>query len=61
MWENNSLMGNCTVRTDAATFGNFLVMNTGIASFREINADGTDPDLMVTIRGYYPINQSLFG
>lgn len=60
-WETNSLMGSATLRTDSTTLSVFELINTGIASIRELNLNGEDADLMVTLKGYYSVNSSLFG
>ena len=60
-WETNSLVGDCTVRTDAPTLTSWQILNCSITAYEPIDTKGDDPNLMVTIQGYYPLNSSLYG
>lgn len=60
-WETNAALGDLTVRTHATTLSVFQILNTAITGFQEISTAGDVADLLVTIKGYYQINSSLFG
>lgn len=58
--ETNALLGDATVRTDAATLGVFVVINSSIKRLRPLRINGTDAGFVIEIGGYYQVNQNLF-
>jgi acid phosphatase family membrane protein YuiD len=64
-WENQrttlSTIGAVTVTTDATTLANYTFRNCAIDNVRELNFAGDDAGYIVTIKGYYSINNSLWG
>jgi|SRR5215472_16204890 len=58
--ELNALLGDGTVRPDSITLPPYGIINCAIQSVRELNFSGEDAGFAVTIRGYYPVNSSLF-
>ena len=58
--ESDSLLGNCTVRPDAATLSPYSLINCAIKSVLEMTFSGTTPSYNVTIGGYYLVNQAYF-
>jgi hypothetical protein len=58
--ELNSLLGNGTVRPDAATLPPYALVNCAIASVDELSFNGEDPAWGVRIGGYYLVNSNLF-
>lgn len=58
--ETNSLLGPCTVRPDAATLSPYELVNMGIEMVRELDFSGENADYLVTLKGYYSVNSSLF-
>ena len=42
------------------SLGTYQIINCSIASVGEMSFGGTSAEMMVTIRGYYVINNSLF-
>lgn len=59
--ESDSSMGAGTVRTDSTSLSVYELINLSISSVRELNLNGEDADFIVTLKGYYSINSSLFG
>lgn len=58
--EGNSLVGNCTLRTDARPLGVYNFINAAIESVASLKINGTDAGYAVTIAATYYINQNLF-
>jgi hypothetical protein len=58
--QSSSLLGNGTVRPDSPTLGPFGLINCGIEDVRELRFSGEDAGYVVTIRGTYPVNNSMF-
>lgn len=58
--ETSSLLGDGTVRPDAATLGPYQIVNCSIMSIRGLDFSGENADFTVTIGGYYYINSTLF-
>lgn len=52
-------MGTVTVRPDSVQIGNYTLINCAIESIRELSFNGTDAGYVVTIKGYYTINNAL--
>lgn len=59
-WETNTLLGAITVRTDSSVLSAFDMTQVGIVDVRELSFNGDEADMMVTLRGQYPINASLW-
>lgn len=55
-----STIGNGTVRSDAAALGVYPIVNCAIQAVRELNLNGRDAGWIVSIKGYYQINSSLY-
>lgn len=59
--ELNALIGDGVVRPDAATLGTYQIYNCAIESVRELDFSGASPDFAVTVKGFYVINNALWG
>jgi hypothetical protein len=55
-----ALIGDGTVRSDAKALGVYQIINCSIQSVRELNFNGRDAGYVVSVKGYYAINSSLF-
>jgi hypothetical protein len=55
-----SLIGDITVIPDAATLGNYQIINCAIAAVSELRFSGEDAGFGVTLKGYYLINAALW-
>lgn len=55
-----STIGPITVYPDASTLASYPLTNCAIESVKEMKFAGKDPYFMVTLKGYYNINSSLF-
>jgi len=58
--ETFSLIGTFTVIPDATTLPNYTLMNGAIMSLRDMPMNGEDAGFVITLRGYYIINNQLF-
>lgn len=60
--ETSALLGDGTVRPDVSSggIGYYQLTNCAIEAVREINFAGTDAGWVVTVRGYYIINNALW-
>lgn len=58
--ETDSRIGNLTVRPDSSTLSPYPLINCAIESVRELSFNGRDAGYVVTIKGYYNINSSLW-
>lgn len=58
--ENTTALGNGTVKPDTSALGVYPIVNCAIASVRELSFAGTDAGFVVTIRGYYSVNNALW-
>jgi hypothetical protein len=59
--ESNSVLGDFTIFGDASTLGNYQILNGNIASAGPGRLNGKSVDFVVTLRGYYSVNSSLYG
>lgn len=57
---SNSLIGQITVKGDASTLNDYTTLNCAIETVRELSFSGEDAGYVVSIKGYYPINNSLW-
>jgi hypothetical protein len=55
-----SLIGDITITTDTSTLPNYTFNNCAIDNVRELNFAGEDAGYVVTLKGYYQINSSLW-
>ena len=58
--ETNSLIGPITVRPDAATLPDYIFQNCSITGTAPMTFNGGEPGYVITIKGYYPTNSSLW-
>ena len=60
--ETNALLGDATVWPDVTSggIGNYQIINTAINDVTDLAFSGTDPSFMVTVRGYYLVNSTLW-
>lgn len=58
--ENLSTIGDITVYPDSSSLPSYAIINCAIESVREMKFNGEDAGFMVTIKGYYIVNNSLF-
>ncbi len=56
----NTVLGNITVHPDTSAFPDFDFLNVSITRINRFAFDGTEPTCDITLRGYYPINSSLW-
>ncbi len=59
--ELSALLGNGTVRSDSSVLSPYPLINCAIQSVRELNFSGDDAGYVVSVKGYYNINQALWG
>lgn len=64
LWETqrqtNSAIGDITVTPDTTTLPPYTFINCAITNVRELGFAGDDASFVVTVVGYYPINNSLW-
>jgi hypothetical protein len=58
--ETLALLGDGTVRPDSSTLPVYQIVNCAIESVRELNFSGEDAGFIVTCKGYYLVNASLW-
>jgi hypothetical protein len=58
--ESDSRLGQITVKSDATTLPDYVITNCAIETLRELSMNGEDPHFMITIGGYYMINNNLW-
>lgn len=58
--ESDARIGQITVRPDAATLGNYVLVNCAIESVGNLSFNGRDAGFGVTIKGYYNVNANLW-
>ena len=58
--ETLALIGDVTVRPDATTLSPYPLLNCAINSVAPLTFNGKDAGFLVTIKGYYQINNSLY-
>lgn len=56
-----SVIGPILVTPDASPLSPYPIQNCGIASVSELNMAGNDAGYVVTVKGFYTVNLSLFG
>jgi hypothetical protein len=59
--ESNALIGDVLVYPDAAPLNPYQIVNCSIKSVRELDFSGESYAFMVTLGGYYLVNNQLFG
>ena len=60
-YANNSYLGDCVVRPDATPLSPFTFQNCAIENVEALQFNGETTNYNITIRGYRPINNSLWG
>lgn len=58
--EQLALLGNFTVRPDAPTLSNYLIYNSSIIQASAGRLNGTTVPFMITLQGFYPVNNQIF-
>jgi hypothetical protein len=58
--ETLSTIGPITVRPDASTLPDYVFQNCSISDTGPMTFNGGDPGYVITIKGYYPLNSSLW-
>ena len=58
--ETSALLGDLTVRPDAAVLNPYQITNCSMQGMKELNFSGKDATYGVMVRGYYIINNSLY-
>lgn len=58
--ESDSAIGDVVVRGDAQTLSVYQLTNCSIMGVRELDFAGGDAGYVISIRGYYAINQNLW-
>jgi hypothetical protein len=59
--QTQSTIGNITVRPDTTTLQPYDLINCAIETVGALQFSGQNADYGVSIRGYYPVNNSLWG
>lgn len=59
-FQDTTLMGLVTVRPDATQLTPYNLLNMALETVREMLFNGTEPVVVVTMRGYYQVNQGFF-
>jgi hypothetical protein len=59
--EADSRLGSGVVRPDASTLSPYEIVNCAIESVRELNFAGDDAGYAVSVKGYYIVNNNLWG
>lgn len=59
--EDNALLGDCSIVTDASTLSDYILSNCAIESVDALDFSGSNADYTVTVSGIYYINSSLWG
>jgi len=59
--ENNSLLGNGTLRLDAPTLTAYSLSNLAMGRPGDLDSGGSSPDFPVGVFGTYYINSTLYG
>ena len=64
VWEtqrqDNSVIGDVTVTTDTTSLPSYTFNNCAIDNVRELTFSGEDASYVVTLKGYYQINNTLW-
>lgn len=58
--ETNAIIGDITVIPDSPALSNYVFQNCSIRNVHDLALNGTTPNFMVTLQGFYPVNASLF-
>jgi hypothetical protein len=56
-----TLLGQVNVTPDVSNISKFTLYNMTLETIREMAFSGTEAVMIVTLRGYYPVNQDYFG
>jgi hypothetical protein len=59
-FQEDTRLGQITVYPDSSNILPYILLNMVLESVRELGFGGTEVALIVTLRGYYPVNQSFF-
>jgi hypothetical protein len=59
-WELNALLGDMKLYTDSSTFGDFSLYNVAIASVKDMKFAGGEPGVIVSLKGTYFVNSSMW-
>lgn len=59
--QNSALLGDGVVRPDSAILSPYSLINCAIESVRELDFSGGDAGYAVTVKGYYLVNNDLWG
>ena len=59
-FENNTFLGDMTVTPDALTLPSYPLTNCALANIAALTINGTDAGYVVTIKGYYVVNNALW-
>ena len=59
--EKLATIGNCVLRTDSSNLSVYQFTNCAIQGVRELRINGTDAGYSVAVKGFYNINQDLWG
>lgn len=60
-FQANTYLGLVVVRTDAATLPTYNLYSMSLVTVGELRFNGTTPMYGIELRGYYPVNSSMFG
>ena len=58
--ENNSVIGDFTVISDASTLPNYTIHNAAIESVEAMDFNGSQQGFAITLKGYYIVNNALW-
>ena len=58
--ESISNIGDCNVKGDSSVLGDYSISNCSLQTVRELPFNGEDAGYVVTVRGYYAVNNQLW-
>lgn len=58
--ETSTLLGDITVRPDSVTLSPYQIVNCAITHVGDLTFNGADAGFGVSLKGYYPLNASLW-
>jgi len=59
--ENTTSLGDINITPDATALPQYTIANCAIAGVAPMSMNGMEPDMTVTIKGFYVINNALWG
>lgn len=57
---SDTLLGEVVVTTDSTVMGDFTILNTYLTNFQELPVNGQDAGFIVTLSGYWVVNNNMW-